>query len=387
MKKVLFVTNHMNVGGIQKSLLELLRMLAQEEEYEISLFCCKQTGAFLEQLPANIRLLPEDPYARIVEQSAAACKKQGIKFYILRVVLSAWSKWFTKAIPAALICKLIGKLGSYDVAISFSQPIGDRDFCNLTNEIVLQCVDAPRKVTFVHCDFGRYGGNTKRNRALYRRFDRVAAVSNSVGEVIKSHIPEIRDRTVTVYNCCDCQEVLRLSQEDPVQYDTTTFVTVARLSEEKGLLRCVPIFARLRQEGYKFQWHIVGGGPLNNALKEQIRQYEMEGWIVPEGEQVNPHRYVKNADFFLLPSFHEAAPMVFGEASTLGVPVLTTATLSARELVESRGLGLVCENQDDAVYEMLCRALQRQDVFSKEGRPDNRVSVEQFRQVCGDRED
>ena len=74
--------------------------------------------------------------------------------------------------------------------------------------------------------------------------------------------------------------------------------------------------------------------------------------------------------------------MVFGEASTLGVPVLTTDTLSARELVESRGVGLVCENRDEAIYEMLCRALRRQDTFSKDGKPDNALAVEQFRQLC-----
>ena len=66
------------------------------------------------------------------------------------------------------------------------------------------------------------------------------------------------------------------------------------------------------------------------------------------GNKENPYPYIKNASCFLLPSLHEAAPMVFGEASSLGVPVLTTETCSAIELVQSRGIGYVVENSIDA---------------------------------------
>ena len=43
--------------------------------------------------------------------------------------------------------------------------------------------------------------------------------------------------------------------------------------------------------------------------------------------------------------------MVFGECRVLGIPVLSTRTTSADELLAERGLGLVCENSTDAIYE------------------------------------
>lgn len=383
MKKILIVTNHMKVGGIQKSLLELLKSLAKCDEYQVSLFCCKKTGAFIDQIPAKIKILQENPYAITTEQALSDCKKQGTRYYIFRMIASLWSKCFTKSLPAHVLCRRIGVLdGEYDIAISYSQPIADHEFCNLTNEIVLNCVCAKRKITFVHCDFGSYGGNTKRNRKLYKRFDSIAAVSDSVGRRFSEIIPEVSDKVYTVYNFCDCAEIEQLAQQDSVVYMTKTLVTVARLSEEKGILRCIPIFNKLFREGYSFEWHIVGGGPQKNAIEKKIEECDLGQTVILEGEQLNPYRYLKNADYLLVPSFHEAAPMVFDEAFTLGVPVLTTNTLSAKELIEKRQIGLVCENNDEAIYNMIKQALSDDTRFTIDGSPESDICMKQFQLIC-----
>ena len=373
----------MDVGGIQKALLELLKELSKYPDYNVSLFCCKKTGAFLERIPKNIRILEENPYAVATEHVLSDCKKQGKKYYIFRMLSSLWSKYFTKALPAILLCKLIGNVGEqYDIAISYSQPIEDHAFCNFTNEIVLNCTKTDKKITFLHCDFGSYGGNTKRNRKLYKRFDNIASVSDSVGKRFAQIVPELSEKVKTVYNFCDCDEIEQLANREPLVYTKKTFVTVARLSKEKGILRCIPIFDRLKKDGYDFEWHVVGGGALKSVIEREINNYFLENNIFLEGEQINPYRYIKNADYFLLPSFHEAAPMVYDEAFTLGVPMLTTNTLSAKELVENRGIGLVCENSDEAIYEMLHKVLSDNQEFNLTDKPNNNICMEQFNSLC-----
>jgi glycosyltransferase involved in cell wall biosynthesis len=66
---------------------------------------------------------------------------------------------------------------------------------------------------------------------------------------------------------------------------------------------------------------------------------------------------MKNADLFLMSSFHEAAPMVIDEALCLDLPVLTVRTTSSREMVTLRQGGWVCENTGEALTEMLIRVL------------------------------
>lgn len=383
MKKILFVINHMKVGGIQKSLLELLKALTRDGSYDISLLCCTPDGAYMERIPDSVHILSESPYARIPELPLGKCRAMGKKYYFFRAFAALWSRFFGKGFPTRLLCAKIGKIeGEYDVAISFSQPIADKDFCNLTNEIVLHCCRAKKKVTFVHCDFGSYGGNTRRNRRLYSKFDTIAAVSDSVGRRFAEIVPDLATRVQTVYNCCDTEEIRRMAEDSPVSYDKKTVVTVARLSPEKGLARCVPLFARLRDEGADFEWHIVGGGNLMGEMERTVKQYGMEGRIVLEGEQTNPYRYLKNADYLLLSSFHEAAPMVFDEAMTLSVPILTTNTLSAKELVSERGVGLVGDSSDEGVYEMLKRALTDADLTFTTREPTNALAVSQFHTLC-----
>ncbi len=379
MKKILIVINHAQVGGVQKSLLELLKALDKQSTYQVDLFCCLHAGAYLEKLPSSIRLLPENPYARIPEESLSVCRGRGRRYWLWRMGATLWSRIFGKGLPARLLCRAIGQIGDdYDVAISFSQPIGGQAFCTLTNEIVLHCCKAPHKVTFLHCDFANYGGNCRYNRSLYKRFDRIAAVSDSVGWRFAQVVPSAAHKVCTVYNVCDMEGIRRLAAEQPVAYTGKTVVTVARLSEEKGLLRCVPLFARLREDGVEVTWHIVGGGPMRGALEAAIKAHGLEDRVILHGEQLNPYRYIRNADYFLLPSYHEAAPIVFDEAAVLGVPVLTTDTLSAKELVAGRNAGTVCRNTDEDIFAMLKAALATAEPADPPAQPDMERCMRQF---------
>ena len=70
---------------------------------------------------------------------------------------------------------------------------------------------------------------------------------------------------------------------------------------------------------------------------------------------------MKNADLFLLPSYHEAAPMVFDEAACLGVPILATETTSTDEMITESGSGFVCENSQDGIADGLMKVLKNPD--------------------------
>lgn len=382
MKKILFVINNMDIGGIQKSLTELLACI--HEKYDISLYCINSDGVMLKDVPESINILPVKKFTKVSDFSLDECKKLGKHYYFARQAFSLCTRVFSKRLAAGIFCMLNGKIpGKYDVAISFTQPVGDKVFYNLSNELVLKSVDAERKITFVHCDFVSYGGNTKYNRSLYKKFDAVAAVSDSVGKQFVSVNPTLDKKTFTVLNCCSFEQIRQKADFESVIYNTKSFVSVSRLGKEKGLLRCLDVFKKLKDEGYNFEWHIVGGGALAKELKNKITQYDMNDCVYLEGEQINPYRFIKNADWFLLPSYHEAAPMVYNEAASLGVPILTTNTLSAKELVEDRKLGIVCENTEEGLYAMLKKAAEPEYKFeSSNTAVDNTKAIEQFEYIC-----
>ena len=382
MKRILIVINNMRLGGIQKSLLEALKVLSKIDEFSIDLFCCNKEGEFFLKIPEEIKVLPENKWAKLSELAVNGCRKLGIKYYLFRVIASLWTKLFNKEKPARFLCNKIGNLGEYDVAISYSQPISDKAFAVLTNEMVLNCCTAKKKITFVHCDFEKYGGNTFVNRTLYKKFDIIAAVSNSVGEILKKCIPDIKEKIRTIYNFCDAEEIVRLANINPIGYSTKTLISVARLSEEKGILRCIPLIAKLHFEGIKFEWHIVGEGKQADIIRKTIGEYGLQDVVILEGQHTNPYRYMKNADYLFLPSFHEAAPIVFDEAIALNLPILTTETLSAQELVAQRNIGFVCKNTLAGIYEMLHFVLTSEDCAFETITINNELNLANWETMC-----
>ena len=100
----------------------------------------------------------------------------------------------------------------------------------------------------------------------------------------------------------------------------------------------------------------------------------MEKKVFLLGETLNPYPYMKGADYLLHPSIHEAAPMVFDEAKVLGLPILSTDTTSAKEMLAE--CDIVCENSVQGLQQAL---LHIQKAGSRGGAVlDNELQIAQF---------
>ena len=355
MNKIIFVINNFRIGGIQKSLVELLKVI--ESDYDITVYCPNYDGPLEKELPRKVKIIKGNKWARMSETGVRKSINLGVTRCIMTILCSFFSRCFTKKIPAKLYVKLINlPKEHYDVAISYSQPLPPKDFSNLSNEVVLYGINAGRKYTFIHCDYGEYGGRSPYSETLYRQFDGIIGVSNSVAKKFSSILPGMSGKVHVVHNACDINGIISAAGEIDVRYEKPSMVSVSRLSEEKGLPRSLEVVKNLHERGIRFEWHLVGNGPLMSAIETFIKNNGLDGTVFLEGAKENPYPYMKAADYLFLPSFHEAAPMVFNEAACLGTPILTTKTLSAVELVERRSLGVVCENNTKSIEEMLVRA-------------------------------
>ena len=92
----------------------------------------------------------------------------------------------------------------------------------------------------------------------------------------------------------------------------------------------------------------MGDGVERENIEKHISELKLENNVKLYGNIHNPYPYIKEADLFYLGSYHEAAPMVYAESMILGVPVLTTKTCSADELVGDNGF--VCENSEEGIF-------------------------------------
>ncbi|AUT25993.1 colanic acid biosynthesis glycosyltransferase WcaL [Escherichia marmotae] len=139
-------------------------------------------------------------------------------------------------------------------------------------------------------------------------------------------------------------------------------ISVARLTEKKGLHVAIEACRQLKEQGVAFRYRILGIGPWERRLRTLIEQYQLEDVVDMPG--FKPSHEVKamldDADVFLLPSVTgadgdmEGIPVALMEAMAVGIPVVSTLHSGIPELVEADKSGwLVPENDARALAQRL----------------------------------
>lgn len=387
MKKIIIVNNNMKMGGVQKSLCNLLWGIAGS--YDVTLYLFRAEGAYLDQIPSSVKVVECGSWMRFFGISQGQCR--GAE-KLIRGALAVVSRVLGRPVAAAIALAGQKKLPErYDCAISFLHNVGTHSLYGCCQEFVLERIDAERKVAFLHCDHRSCGGNYPDNNRRLGRFDRIAACSDGCRRAFLECVPELEKKCVTVRNCHDFDGIRRLAGQEPVIYDGDGIhvLMVGRLAHEKGVQRGIRAAAYAAGLGLNMTLHLVGDGKQRGELEALARELGIGERVRFYGEQKNPYRYMAGADLLMLSSYHEAAPMVIEEAACLNLPVLTVETTSSQEMVTLAGRGWVCENSQEALNRALAEILQEPEGLKTvksglgQARMDNQRALEQFARVIG----
>ena len=359
--RLLFVVPLMTgIGGIQSSLLNLLHELGPDA-HDVTL--CVFGNHISDDTP-----IPEWVHVargpRLLEYCLADFRPAARRYPLREVPVMAVVKvlrrvvGYRRILDAALVRFRVP--GRFDVAIAYANDIySDGGFVGGANDIVSRCVDAARKVAWIHNDPTKQGLTGDRLRRTYAGFDQVVNVSSTCKGIFDTLAPELAAKSVVVHNIVDTARVDRLAQAlSPFPEDNVfRLVTVARLdNRQKRLDRVVAVCDELKAAGAPaFRWHVVGGGPDEEMLRRMAHDLRVDDVLTFEGRQANPFAYVAEADVFVLTSDYEAYGMVLAEALTLGVPVVCTNFAAAVETVADGVNGILT----DLTVESLAAALIR----------------------------
>ncbi len=142
------------------------------------------------------------------------------------------------------------------------------------------------------------------------------------------------------------------------------FLSVGRLVEKKGFPVFFDALALLAQKGRDFQADVVGGGPMEQVLREQVERLGLADRIHLAGPQPQEpvRQYYNEADAFVLACLEagnrdmDGTPIVLIEAMALGVPVISTPVSGNPELIASGVSGLLVPPDD---VQSLAKAMER----------------------------
>ena len=348
----------MQIGGIQKSLINLLNGV--NKDYNITLLLFSDYGVLFKDIPKNVKVIFADKRLKVLGTPWSEIKKNP---------LLAYYKFTSK-----VLCKMRGKdaalsylfkqqkvIKNYDTVISYSHCTAEGALAVCTPEFVLKCTKSDNKICFIHCDYIHSDTFSEHNNQIYKKFSKIACCSESVRNNFLQKIPELQERTFTVRNFYDLS-IVDKAKNEPYYYDEKyiNLISVARLSEEKGILRAIKALCDSKRMDIRY--YIVGAGPQKKEIQEYISSHNMSKNVILLGEQKNPYRFMVNADYLLVPSYHEAAPMVFDEANILNVPVISSNTTSANEMLTQ--FDIISDNIDEQLFKSIKKK------SSKEFSPD-----------------
>lgn len=177
---------------------------------------------------------------------------------------------------------------------------------------------------------------------FYNRLNYIICQSLFMQQDLISNYNINMDKTIVINNSVDDHaELNNVPQKNK-------YITVARLSEEKGLTRLINIVAKLKGP---FSYYIIGGGDQEEALQNLVKGLQLQNQIFFEGQKQQPFKAMEDAALFLMGSYYEGFPNVLLEAGAYGIPVIAfDAPGGINEIITDGENGMLVKNNDPEAF-------------------------------------
>jgi glycosyltransferase involved in cell wall biosynthesis len=129
---------------------------------------------------------------------------------------------------------------------------------------------------------------------------------------------------------------------------TFTFLVIARLIYDKGIVEYAEAIRQLKKEKVKANFQLMGFKDVSplGIPEELLQSWIDDGLINYLGTASDVRPYIRQADCVVLASYREGTPRTLLEAISMAKPVLTTNVPGCKEAIEDGENGLLCQVKD-----------------------------------------
>ncbi len=303
MKKILIASYNLDFGGIETSLINLLKNM-DLNKYDVTLVLEEIKGVFLKDVPSNIKI--------------KKYKVSNNKNVLVRKFIN-----FLKRIKWMLF-----NYKRYDASICYATYSGPCGF-------VARCA-SNNKILFVHSNYYQaYSKDINRVKEFFdnrkiEKYNHIVFVSNESKKDLCKIYPIIESKSITINNIIDYKRILKLSEKkvDIKKNTKKIFLFVGRLDESsKRLTLLLDVAKKCKEEKLKILFWIIGNGPDEKKYKDIAKKENLDN-VIFWGAKKNPYPYMKACDYLILTSRYEGFPVVYNESIILEKPIITTINVS-----------------------------------------------------------
>ena len=328
-KKILLSARDLKIGGIEKSLINLINYL-EEQKYDVTLVLEKIEGKLLNKLSPNTKILKYTPCKNKLENVL-----KRIKF-----IIKYWHK--------------------FDISISYATYLKPGSF--------VARMASKNAILWCHADYlSLFKQNKKEVKSFfkgikYKQFSKIVFVSKKAEQTFLEVFPNRRN-TYFCNNLIDYNSIKKQAElgqasifeeknELSKYQHTTVFLNVGRHDEnQKKLTRIIEASHKLKSENCNFKVIFVGEGQDTEYYKQLVINYGLQSNILFVGAKSNPYPYFKIADCIILSSDYEGYPVVFLESYILNKPIITTDVSDYADIENKRGI--VVQKNVNSLYKAM----------------------------------
>ncbi|MBR4287636.1 MAG: glycosyltransferase [Clostridia bacterium] len=363
-KNIIFVSTALWIGGIESALVNLLNSI-DYNKFNVTLLITYNYTDMANRLPKECNLIIADrdnlisfkkpyKYSRLFHLLEKPQNASSFRLFIWKVLCLLF-----KAPEAHLYAKYVKKQmknQKFDTAIIYS---------DVVSETAVKGIKADKFIMFYH-----HGAMRKvyHDKYGYKRSSKIVAVSHSQAEALREFRHEYKNKIIAINNIIDVDDIKKRSEEKmDIEFSKDKFniVSCGRLSPEKGMDLAIDACKILVDKGYNnFKWRVVGGGPIEKHLADQIQKLGVQDYIQLLGMQSNPYPFIKNADLLVQPSRFEGHSVAIMEAKILGTPIVATKS-AAKEQIQHRTNGVLCDTTAESIANAIEKVLNDKELLKK----------------------
>ena len=186
-KNILIASNTLCIGGIEKSLINLLKII-DYKKYNVDLFLEKVEGELLNEVPKNVNIIEYKPY--------------NLKIKIIQKTLN-----YLKQKRYKILLK-----NTYDTSICYATYSYPANF--------LTRISSNNKILFIHSDYTEIL-TEKELRNFYDTrnldsFNKIVFVSNEAKGHLLNYYKNIVDKSIVINNIIDIEEIKNKSNLEKI---------------------------------------------------------------------------------------------------------------------------------------------------------------------------
>ncbi|CAD7804100.1 N-acetyl-alpha-D-glucosaminyl L-malate synthase [Chryseobacterium aquaeductus] len=346
--KVLFRHRSMEMGGVEKVILSMLNHL-DTNKFQMTICLNLNQGELRNEFPKHIRKV-------YIADGKEDFSKNSV---ILKLQLAKRKLKLQKAQKKPqIVQKLLNENFDIEIAPTYAA------FSSVLNSLNKNS----KKIGWFHSDitFPNLQPLVPEILKQIPQFDYFIFGSQQTKDVLIETYPNLMiPENQVILNAIPIEELRdKAAVFKPEFPNKPIFVSVARLNSRKGFHKLMDAHSKLLKDGFDHHIIVIGDGDEKENLKRQAENLGVNKSFLFLGSLLNPYPYVKNADFFILPSESESWPLIIADALILQKPIISTNVGGIPEMITHGKTGYLINYETTEMYDAMKKFITEPEFVS-----------------------